>query len=123
MGAAGVVLGTRFLFTPECMYSDEMKSILVDAGLDATARNYVFDEISGTPPRITWPEGIDGRAIANEIMTDYRKDINLADRIKKYQDGQKNGERERLLVWAGTGAGFVNDIKSASVYSSSRPLS
>lgn len=117
LGAAGVVLGTRFLFTRECMYSDEMKAILVDAGLYSTARNSVFDEVNGTPPRTTWPEGIDGRAVANKIITDYESGLSMEERLVKFQSGQKDGDKERLLIWAGIGSGLVNEIKGASVSS------
>lgn len=115
LGAAGVALGTRFIFTPECMYTDDMKSVLVDAGLNATARSHVFDEVSG----VTWPEGIDGRAIINDILGDYKQGLELEERLKKYNEGKVNGKKERLLIWAGVGAGLVKEIKNASVCSSS----
>jgi len=114
LGAAGVALGTRFIFTPECMYTDDMKSVLVDAGLNATARSHAFDEVSGMPPLITWPEGIDGRAIINDILGDYRQGLELEERLKKYNEGKVNGKKERLLIWAGMGAGLVKEIKNAS---------
>lgn len=110
MGAAGAVLGTRFLFTPECMFSDTMKSVLVEAGINSTARNDVFDELQG----LAWPEGINGRAIANDLMTDYHNGIDLENRTKMYKDAQQKGDKDRLLIWAGVGAGLVNKIESAS---------
>ena len=117
MGVAGVVLGTRFLFTPECMYNDTMKSVLVEAGINSTARNSVFDELQG----YTWPEGIDGRAIANQLMIDYRNGIDLESRTKMYKDATQKDDKDRLIIWAGVGAGLVNKIESASVCHSSFP--
>lgn len=115
MGAAGVALGTRFLYTTECAYSDEMKSVLLDANLGATVRSLVFDEMLGLLPRITWPEGIDGRAIANDLVVDYTKGMSMDERKRKFEDGKGKGEKERMLVWAGAGVGLVSEIKSASV--------
>lgn len=82
MGAAGVVLGTRFLFSTECMFSATMKDVLCNAGINSTVRNSVFDELQG----ITWPNGIDGRAVANELMVDHRKGIDLETRKKGTTD-------------------------------------
>jgi nitronate monooxygenase len=47
-GAAGVVLGTRFLFTPECPYSAEKKAVLISSDLNATERGMEFDEVNRT---------------------------------------------------------------------------
>lgn len=112
MGASGVALGTRFLFTHECAFSNDMKSVLVDAGLDATTRSYAFDEVRGIT---AWPKGNDGRAIANDIISDYRKELSLETRVKKYHEGNSKGEKERLIIWAGVGAGLVKDIRKTSV--------
>ena len=114
LGASGVVLGTRFLFTPECMYSDQMKSVLIDAGLNSTARSLAFDEINRTA---MWPEGIDGRAIANDILVDYRESLDLEMRLKKADEDKANGKTDRLVIWAGVGVGHVKEIKGASVSS------
>ena len=113
LGASGVVLGTRFLFTPECMYSDQMKAVLIDAGLNSTARSLAFDEINRTA---MWPEGIDGRAIANDILVDYNKEgLDLEMRLKKADEDKAKGKTDRLVIWAGVGVGHVKEIKGAPV--------
>jgi nitronate monooxygenase len=88
-----------------------MKNALCDAGINSTARNSVFDELQG----ITWPSGIDGRAVANELMTDYHKGINLESRKEMCQEAQQTDDKDRLIIWAGVGAGLVNRIENASV--------
>ncbi|TFK40362.1 2-nitropropane dioxygenase, partial [Crucibulum laeve] len=112
LGADGVVLGTRFLFTHECMFTDNMKRVLMRADLNATERSHVFDEVNRTG---IWPEGIDGRAISNAILIDYRAGLGLEERLKKYDEGKAKGEEDRLVIWAGVGAGHVQDIRNASV--------
>ncbi|KAG6872180.1 hypothetical protein C0995_012245 [Termitomyces sp. Mi166 len=111
MGADGVVLGSRLLCTPECMYSKEMKYEILNAGLNATARSYAFDDVARTR---FWPEGIDGRAIANDVLVDFDQGLDLETRLKRYDEAKEKGELNRLVIWAGSGIGFVNDEKDAA---------
>jgi nitronate monooxygenase len=110
-GAAGVVLGTRFLFTPECQYSSAMKEVLVSSDFNATERSLVFDEVNQT---MGWPEGINGRAIANDIVRDYLEGAVLEERVKRHDESKAKGEKNRLVIWAGIGAGMTNELKSTT---------
>ena len=112
MGADGVVVGTRFLYTPECMYNDEAKSILLNAGYNSTLRGYMFDEVNRTA---FWPEGYNGRAIANKIVDDHKEGLDLEERLKRFDEGKSKGEKDRLIIWAGEGVGYVKEIKSTKV--------
>ncbi|KAJ7432402.1 hypothetical protein FB451DRAFT_1316921 [Mycena latifolia] len=111
MGADGVVLGTRFLFTPECEYTPAKKDVLVQAGLGATVRTLAFDDVGRTNG---WPPNIDGRAISNEIMDDYKAGLTLEARIRKLDESARNGDNSRLIIWAGVGAGLTSEIKGAA---------
>lgn len=106
-GAAGVVVGTRLLFTHECMFSADMKQVLVEAGSDATARSPAYDV--AFPPGI-WPQGIEARCITNAVVADYEAELGPPDRKANLASGKK----EYLLVYAGTGVGDVKDIRSAA---------
>ncbi len=110
LGASGVILGTRLLFTPECAYTPTQKSLLLKADLNATTRGMCFDEVNRT---LGWPEGIDGRAIANGIWMDAQEGLDMEERILKYDEGKEKGEEERVLVWAGAAAGLTKEIKGA----------
>lgn len=112
MGADGIVLGSRLLCTPECMYPDKSKQVILDSTFNATMRSGVFDEVNRTA---FWPEGINGRAIVNDIVKDARSGISLEERLKRYDQGLANGESNRLVIWAGEGVCFVNDRKSTEV--------
>lgn len=114
-GAAGVALGTRFLFTPECEYSAPMKEVILSADLWATERSFVFDEVFGTNH---WPPSINGRAIANDIFRDHLEGAGLEERLKRYKESKATGENNRLVIWAGAGVGITDEIKSTTV----RPL-
>ena len=112
LGADGVIVGSRFLVSPECKYTDAQKKIILDADFYATSRHRAFDEVA----RIDlWPEGIDGRAIANDIVTDAQKGEDLETRLKKHDEGLEKGEKERLIIWAGVGIGHLKEIKSTVV--------
>lgn len=112
MGADGVVLGSRLLCTPECMYPDKSKQVILESAFTATIRSDVFDEMNRTA---FWPQGIDGRAIANDIVQDAKAGLNLEERLKRYDHALANGELNRLVIWAGEGICFVNDRKSTAV--------
>ncbi|KAK0186951.1 hypothetical protein F5146DRAFT_758428 [Armillaria mellea] len=110
LGASGVVLGTRFLFARESAYSSARKDVLVKAGLNATARGLMFDEVGRT---MGWPDGIDGRAIANGIWRDHDEGLGLDERLRRFDESSARGEAERLVIWAGVGVGLTDKIQSA----------
>ncbi|KAJ3490688.1 hypothetical protein NLI96_g1250 [Meripilus lineatus] len=111
MGADGVVLGTRFLFTHECGWSPAKKGVIVSADLSATTRNMAFDEVNKS---MGWPEGCDGRAVANKIIDDQKEGLSLEERLKRFDESAAKGETDRLVVWAGIGVGLTKEIKNAA---------
>ncbi|KAF8135866.1 2-nitropropane dioxygenase [Mycena galopus ATCC 62051] len=111
MGADGVVLGTRFLFTPECEYSAAQKRVLLQADLGATVRTLVYDDVGQTNG---WPPNFNGRAIVNEVIKDLEAGLSLEQRIEKFNESARNGEESRLVIWAGVGVGLTSEIKGAA---------
>ncbi|KAF7344841.1 2-nitropropane dioxygenase [Mycena venus] len=111
MGADGVVLGTRFLFTPESKYSEAQKKVLLQADLGATVRTLAYDEVGRTN---RWPPNFNGRAISNEVMADYKAGISLDERIKRFEESSRNGDDSRLVIWAGVGVGLTSEISGAA---------
>jgi len=111
MGAAGVVLGTRFLFTTECTYSDAQKEILLQAGLNSTVRTLAFDEVGRT---MGWPPKHNGRAIVNQVIGDVEDGLDLEQRLEKFDQSAASGDSSRLVVWAGVGVGLTNKITNAA---------
>jgi nitronate monooxygenase len=70
-----------------------------------------FDEARNT---LEWPAGVDGRGIVNETVREYEAgEIGLKGRQERYGQAEKEDDRERLIVWAGTGVGDVHEIKPA----------
>ena len=112
MGASGVAIGTRFLFTHESQYSQAKKDVLLSAKITDTTRSLAFDEVNRT---MGWPEGCDGRAIANNIMRDFEEGLSLEERLERFDQSAAQGDNSRLVVWAGMGSGLTDKISSAAV--------
>lgn len=112
LGAAGVVLGTRFLMTPESLYSDAQKEALVAAKSDMTVRTMAFDRARGT---LEWPAGVDGRGLYNNTVKDVDSGVDVEIVKEKFQEGVRNSDPNRMLVWSGMGVGLISEIKGAKV--------
>lgn len=112
LGASGAVLGTRFLLTPESLYTDKQRQALLDASDSSTVRTMAFDVARGT---LGWPEGVDGRALRNSTVVDHEIGRDERELKELFAKAQVEGDRERMLVWAGTGVGAMNSIKPAKV--------
>ncbi|KDR84325.1 hypothetical protein GALMADRAFT_111598 [Galerina marginata CBS 339.88] len=111
MGAEGVALGTRFLFTDECVYSPKKKEVILNAGLNSTTRTLAFDEVGRT---MGWPPKHDARAISNDIIQDINDGLDLDQRLKKFDESAASGDLSRLIVWAGVGVGLTDKITPAA---------
>ncbi|GAW10001.1 2-nitropropane dioxygenase [Lentinula edodes] len=105
LGAAGVVMGTRFLLSPESKYTDAQREALITARSEDTVRTTAFDQARGT---IDWPEGIDGRGLRNDTVSDFEQGISLELIQSKFREGIQNQDHKRFLVWAGTGVGLMS---------------
>jgi len=112
LGAEGAVYGTKFLVSDESLYSAEQKKAVRDAkGPRATIRTTAFDEVRGS---MGWPTGIDGRGLANHIVSDQLEGrLSLEERKRRFQEGSKQKDATRMVVWAGTGVDMVNEAKPA----------
>ncbi|KAF9498429.1 inosine monophosphate dehydrogenase [Pleurotus eryngii] len=108
LGAAGAVVGTRFLFTPESVYTDEMKAELVKADFGSTTRGIMFDEVMD---KMGWPPHHDGRAIINDIVHDSLKGVSLEERQRLFAEATEKKETNRAIMWAGIGVGMTKEIK------------
>jgi nitronate monooxygenase len=61
LGAAGVLMGTRFAASAESLWAEAMKRHLIAAGGDETEQTRVFDIVRNAP----WPTKYPGRAVRN----------------------------------------------------------
>jgi len=110
LGADGAVLGTRFLLTPESLYTDAQRQALLAASTTSTTRTMAFDIARGT---LGWPKGVDGRGLYNATVEDMDNGVSLEEVKTKFAAGVAKGDASRMLVWAGTGVGLMSEIKPA----------
>ena len=112
LGASGAVLGTRFLLTPESLYSPAQKAALLAASATDTVRTLAFDEARDT---LGWPRGVDGRGLNNALVRD-REAHGVDVATLRARFAQHAGhDADYAVVWAGTGVGSMREIKGAKV--------
>jgi len=110
LGAAGVVMGTRFLLSPESLYTSAQKDALLKAGPNSTVRTMAFDFARNT---LSWPTGVDGRALRNSTVEDFEKGVSMENVGAKFAEAVRLNDPDRMLVWAGTSVSLMDGIKPA----------
>ncbi|GFF25309.1 nitronate monooxygenase [Aspergillus udagawae] len=119
LGAAGVVLGTRFLAAEEKSLPGEYREAIINAvdGGVSTVRSRVFDEIWGSSP---WPELYDGRSLRNATYADVAAGIPMQEVVRRFylrlmeRQDKEFDVKEAGSVWAGTGVGLVKQIEDVA---------
>lgn len=112
LGVSGAVYGTRFLLTPESLYSDSQRAALLAARSTSTVRTEAFDHARNT---LGWPRGVDGRGLRNRLVKDYEDGVDISTLRARFAENVKSGDPDYAVVWAGTGVGEMNEIKGAQV--------
>jgi nitronate monooxygenase len=115
LGAAGVLLGTRFLAAEESLVAPEAKQRVVEANGDATLRTTVFDIIRG----YDWPDGITARALRNAFSGKWHgKEDDLKKALGKekpvYEEAVRRRDFDTALVFAGEGIDLIDAVLPAA---------
>src|SRR5580658_9661559 len=110
LGAAGALLGTRFLATPEALVDPSAtKAILAGSGQD-TERSTVLDIVRGSG----WPSRYLARTLRHPFAQRWRgRDEELANdgaARQAYQQAMDRGELPPVPVWASAGIDLITDI-------------
>jgi nitronate monooxygenase len=115
LGAEGVMLGTRFVATPECLIDEPIRNRMVEASGDETLRSNVFDVVSGSP----WPKEFTGRAVANAMSDEWhtRQDELTMNATAKtrFASAQENADIAYRTVWAGEALDMIQTVEPAGV--------
>jgi NAD(P)H-dependent flavin oxidoreductase YrpB (nitropropane dioxygenase family) len=114
LGAAGVVMGTRFLATPEAPTSSLHKQYLLAAGPDATLASDVPDLLWGIP----WP-GVQARALRTALLMRWhgREAGLLAEReavAAGVERARAAGDADEMILLAGAGVDRIDAIVPAA---------
>ncbi len=112
-GAAGVLMGTRFLATPEAPIAAVHKQAILDAAPGATVASELFDIIWGD----AWP-GVRVRALRNGLTARWlgREDELRAARdaaLAEMQRAETAGDADGMALLAGEGAGLIEALRPA----------
>jgi nitronate monooxygenase len=113
LGAAGALIGTRFLASTEALVSEAEVQAIVTAHGDATERNRILDIARGSP----WPERYTARTLRNAFLDQWRgrEDDLRADpeALAAYRDAAGRDDMAVIPVWAGEGVDLIIQITSA----------
>lgn len=114
LGAQGVVLGTRFMVSDESLLPQKAKEVACHAvdGGRTTVQTRIYDEMRGTTD---WPMTYSGRAIRNKTVEELSSGRSQEELKQDYNTAMEAGDYSRVVCWAGTGVGLVNQILPASV--------
>ena len=115
LGAAGVVMGTRFCATAEAAGDDAAKQRIRQADGDATVRGMVFD----ITRRRAWPAPFTGRCLRNAHLERWSgRELELLHRVEAvaadFAAARVAGDYDILPVIAGESVGLVHDVAPAA---------
>jgi nitronate monooxygenase len=115
MGAAGVVMGTRFKATDEFIAPAPIKQAIAASDGSNTSAAEVFD----APYPIQWPEGVVGRAMNNRFSEEWRgREAELRAKAASMPPfafvGELARDPETAINWAGETSGLVDSILPAA---------
>jgi nitronate monooxygenase len=115
LGAQGVLMGTRFLATPESEGRTSTRARVVQATTDDTVLTEVFDLAKGMP----WPPGVLGRSIRNEFADSWH---GREAELRAWSPEQRLAYRSRAVddadaadVYAGEAVGLIHSVEPAGV--------
>lgn len=114
LGAAGVLIGTRFAASHEALLSPAAKRSLVQSFANDTVRTTVFDIVRG----YSWPAPYTGRAVRNDFVNTWhgKEDAlrsNLATQKRLYRSACGEDDLTTMVVFAGEGVDGVHSIEPA----------
>jgi nitronate monooxygenase len=115
LGAAGVLLGTRFYASEEADGSEEAKKRICAATGNETIRGLIFD----ISRRNVWPAPFTGRCLVNDHVRRWRgREVELLQNIDvvaaEYEAARATGNFDIAAVIAGEAVSLINDIAPAA---------
>ena len=113
LGAAGVMIGTRFQATIEALVDPAIRAAILDGHGEDTESSAVLDIARGS----SWPAEYHARTLGHPFLDRWRgREAELArdtSAQQAYRDGVRRGELPPLPVWAGQAVELINDLPSA----------
>ncbi|KAE8151696.1 putative oxidoreductase 2-nitropropane dioxygenase family [Aspergillus avenaceus] len=117
LGADGVVMGTRFLATPEARISRGYQNEIVRAsdGAASTTRTFLYNQLRGT---VGWPKNYSPRTIINQSYRDHQAGVPFEELKRLHDEALQAGDdgwgpEGRLATYAGASIGLIHGVKDA----------
>ncbi len=114
LGAAGALVGTRFLATPESLADPSVPKAILDSNGEQTERSSVLDIVRDTG----WPREYLARTVRHPVIDQWRgrEDELTADSSARpsYQRAVDRGELPPAPVWASQAIDLITDIRPAA---------
>lgn len=113
LGAAGVVIGTRFIATEESQAASEYRHAIVQARDDATMRTRCY---TGKPARcIRTPYAQEWEREPSRIMPfPQQAQLSARNGVMDYMGAGRGADPQKTFMPAGQGSGLIHDIKSTA---------
>jgi nitronate monooxygenase len=117
LGAEGVMMGSRFLFSQEILLSPKLQDAMLEADGDATVKTRALDVVR----KYDWPREITGRALRNKFVDEWHdRDAELAvgdtqaREFERYTKARDSGDADNTGLFLGEAVGLVDDIQPAA---------
>jgi nitronate monooxygenase len=114
LGAAGALIGTRFLTALEALVPAYVTKAILESGGEDTERSRVSDIARGAP----WPSKYGARTVRNRVLDQWRgrEEELAADSAGRqaYQDAVAAGELTPEPVWASEAIDLITDLAPAA---------
>jgi nitronate monooxygenase len=115
LGAAGILMGTRFYASRECDGAEEAKRRICAAKAGTTTRGIIFDLSRNN----VWPAPFNGRCLINDHARRWMgREIELLQNVKAvaadYVAAKAAGNFDIAAVIAGEAVGLIHDIPPAA---------
>ena len=115
LGAAGVLVGTRFYASEEAAGAAAAKQRIVAASGDATVRSIVFD----ISRRNVWPAPFNGRCLRNAHTERWLgREVELLQQVdaesQRYMAARQAQDFDVAAVIAGEAVGLIHDVQPAA---------
>lgn len=114
LGAAGALVGTRFLASTEAIVPEAVQKALLTGSGDETVVSTVLDAAR----RSAWPSRYPGRSLRNAFLDRWEGRAeelrNDEAALTEYAEGVAREDRDYLPVWAGAAVDLVTELSPAA---------
>lgn len=114
LGAAGVLVGTRFLATAEAPVHDAYKKLIVQSDGTDTLVTDLADIMMGTD----WPGAVE-RVVRNRIVERWLGRVNELRRqrdevLPRMRQARQTGDVDEAILYVGQSVALIHDVKSVA---------